>query len=197
MPCDENGNFMHPDALPPPRPHADFQNWTPFEDRLDFETAEFIYVRNKMPATQIDVLLDLWAASLLKHGSGGGGGSFEDHKDVYDTIDSIPLGDVAWETFSMKYNGARPRHDVPEWMDTKYDVWFRDPCIIIHNMISNPDFNGEFDYAPYQEYDKSKNHRFCDFMSGDWAWKQAVGLPISSIVTSAYNMTRTLAGFYC
>ncbi|KAG2127159.1 uncharacterized protein EDB93DRAFT_1257267 [Suillus bovinus] len=44
----------------------------------------------------------------------------------------------------------------------------------MHNMLSNPDFEGEFDYAPLQEYDTSNGaHCFKDFMSGDWCWKQA------------------------
>jgi hypothetical protein len=65
-----------------------------------------------MPATQIKTLLDLWSATLLKHDEGA---PFEDAKDLYDTIDSISLGDVAWETFSMSYNGERPqRDDVPD-----------------------------------------------------------------------------------
>ena len=124
-----------------------------------------------MPATQIDALLNLWSASLIKYSASG---PFENHKELYNTIDSIPLGDVAWETFDMMYCGERPQRDVPEWMDAKYHVWFRDPRTIVRNLISNPDFDGEFDYAPYQEYDKIGNHRFGDFMSGDWAWKQAV-----------------------
>jgi hypothetical protein len=60
------------------------------------------------------------------------------------------------------------------WMTSEYDVWFRDPHSVFRNLLSNPDFNGEFDYAPYQEYDASGNHRFQDLMSGNWAWKQAV-----------------------
>jgi hypothetical protein len=174
MPCDEVGNDRNPETLQSPqRPRTDHpQDWTPFKDQLSFETAELLFIKNQMPATQIDALFKLWAASLLKYGDSG---PFEDHKDLYNTIDSIPLGDVAWETFDMSYCGERPQHDVPEWMDAKYHVWFRDPRTIVRNLISNPDFDGEFDYAPFQEYDRSRNHRFCDFMSGDWAWKQAVG----------------------
>jgi hypothetical protein len=138
--------------------------------------AEFLFTRNQMPAAQIKTLLDLWSARSFKLGRDEGA-PFEDAKELYDTIDSIPLGDVAWESFSMKYNGKRPQHsDVPDWMNAKFDVWFRDPRKLVHNLISNPDFDGEFDYAPFHEYDKAGNHRFCDFMSEDWAWKQAVGL---------------------
>jgi hypothetical protein len=54
------------------------------------------------------------------------------------------------------------------------EVWFRDPRSLVRNLLSNPGFDKEFDYAPFQEYDHKGNHQFQDFMSGDWAWKQAV-----------------------
>ena len=59
-------------------------------------------------------------------------------------------------------------------MDTEYEAWFRDPQKLIASMLSNPDFKDEFDSAPFHEYNGDGNHRFQNFMSGDWAWKQAV-----------------------
>ena len=38
------------------------------------------------------------------------------------------------------------------WMETNFDAWYRDACTLIHNIISNPNFKDEFNYAPYQEY---------------------------------------------
>jgi hypothetical protein len=61
-------------------------------------------------------------------------------------------------------------------MDGEYEVWFRNPKELVQNMLANPDFNGEFDCSPFHEYDSKNNHRFYNFMSGDWAWKQAVRL---------------------
>ncbi|KAF8488764.1 hypothetical protein F5888DRAFT_1796301 [Russula emetica] len=123
-----------------------------------------------MSAGHIDTLLNLWAASLLGHGDEP---PFSNHTKLYDTIDSTPLGDVPWEAFNLKYGDTLPENEVPAWMTSEYVVWFRDPHFVIRNVLSNPDFEGEFDYAPYQEYDVSGNHRFQDFMSGNWAWKQA------------------------
>ena len=40
-------------------------------------------------------------------------------------------------------------------------------------MISNPDFKGQFDYAPYREFVDGKCC-WMDVMSGDWVWEQAV-----------------------
>jgi len=171
-PCDKDGNFLPPNTPPSlRRPHTDPEDWTPYESRLQFETAEFLFTRNQMSAGHIDTLLSLWATSLLKHGDEP---PFSNHAELYNTIDSTPLGDVPWEVFNLKYDGALPENEVPSWMTSKYDVWFRDPRSVLRNVLSNPDFDGEFDYAPYQEYDVSGNHRFQDFMSGNWAWKQAV-----------------------
>jgi hypothetical protein len=64
MPCDSNGNFIDPSTPPPPhRPTNDPDDWTPYESRLDFEIAEFLFSRNQMSGGD----MDLWAASLLKH----------------------------------------------------------------------------------------------------------------------------------
>ena len=124
-----------------------------------------------MSAGSINTLLDLWATSLFRHSDQP---PFTSHQDLYDTIDATPLGDVPWENFSIHYNGPQPEHNVPSWMDGEYEVWFHNPCTLIHNILSNPDFDGEFNYTPVQEYDVKGNHRLENFMSGNWAWKQAV-----------------------
>jgi len=163
---------LPPNTPPPPRrPHTDPEDWTPYKSRLQFETAEFLFTRDQMSAGHIDTLLNLWAASLLEHSDEP---PFSNHTELYDAIDSTPLGDVPWEVFNLKYDRVLPENEVPAWMTSEYDVWFRDPHSIIRNLLSNPDFDGEFNYTPYQEYDAPGNHRFQDFMSGNWAWKQAV-----------------------
>jgi Plavaka transposase len=61
-------------------------------------------------------------------------------------------------------------------MEAEYDVWFWDPCTLVHNLLPNPDFNSGFDYSPFQEHTSDGVHHFQDFMSGNWAWTQAVSL---------------------
>jgi len=117
----------------------------------------------------IDELLDLWTASPLKHYNTA---PFVDHKDLYATIDSTSVGDMSWETFTLSYNGENPSDDVPKWMTSEFDeIWFCDPCCLIHNMISNPDFKDEFNYAPLQEYNLVEKHHEQNFMSGNWVWR--------------------------
>ncbi|KAH9008927.1 hypothetical protein EDB83DRAFT_2322883 [Lactarius deliciosus] len=61
---------------------------------------------------------------------------------------------------------------VPSWMEGDYDVWFRDPRILVHNLLSNLDFKKGIDLAPFQERLSSGVRRFQNFMSGIWAWRQ-------------------------
>ncbi|KAG1866709.1 hypothetical protein F4604DRAFT_1682781 [Suillus subluteus] len=92
----------------------------------------------------------------------------------YKTIDKTPLGGIKWQSFSVQYNGERPETDIPPWMDQDFDVWYRDPRDVVHNMLANPDYAGELDYRPYHEFSTDGDEcQWKDFMSSDWAWAQA------------------------
>ncbi|KAG2751920.1 hypothetical protein P692DRAFT_201838648 [Suillus brevipes Sb2] len=147
-------------------------DWTPFWNRTEFETAEFLYKHNQMPASQIDRLLDhLWASTLAKHNNNP---LFADHCDLYHVIDSSPFGDVPWQRFTVAYDGKRLADEDKPWMDDEYEVWFRDPREVAHNMLANSTCANEIDYCPYREYSTEGNKRqWKDFMSGDWVWDQA------------------------
>ncbi|KAH7930534.1 hypothetical protein BV22DRAFT_1191146 [Leucogyrophana mollusca] len=124
-----------------------------------------------MSEGHMNVLFDLWAATLAKHDEGP---PFADHKDLYNIIDSTRVGNVNWQGFTVQYQGERPDEDVPPWMNGEYDVWFRDPHEVVRNMLANPDYATEIDYTPYREYSTADDKRqWKDFMSGDWAWQQA------------------------
>ncbi|KAG1875663.1 hypothetical protein F4604DRAFT_1581761, partial [Suillus subluteus] len=115
-------------------------NWTPYDSCVAFKMAEFLFTRNQMSAGQIDTLLNLWASTLIKHQDTP---PFSSHRDLYNTIDMTPLSGVTWENFLMTYNSVRPAENVPPWMTSTYEVWFRDPHLLIHNMLANPDFDGD------------------------------------------------------
>jgi len=170
QPCDKHGHYLPPNSDPDTLRDQSMDDWTPFQNRTEFETADFLYRRNQMSAGDIDTLLDLWASSLLKYNDHP---PFADHNDLYNTIDSIHVGDVPWQSFSTQYNGPKPEANVPSWMSAEYEVWFRDPHAVAKNMLANPDFVGEMDFAPYEEYDGDER-QYCNLMSGEWAWQQAV-----------------------
>lgn len=171
-PCNTDGIFLLPGTLPPPLENVATDDWTPFHNRTEFETAEFLYMQNQMPAGQINRLLDLWVSTLAKHNDKP---PFADHRDLHNVIDSSPFGDMNWQNFTVTYDGERPEDGTKPWMDDKYEVWFRDPCEVVRNMLANPTYASEIDYCPYREYSTKGNKRqWKDFMSGDWAWDQAV-----------------------
>jgi hypothetical protein len=171
QPCDVNGRFLPSGSPPPPAEPKLPTEWAPFRDRIEFETAEFLYKRNQMSAKHTDFLLSLWAATLAKHGDKP---PFADHKDLHDTIDASELGDIRWESFEAEYSGEKPSINRPPWMDAPYDVWFRDPRLSARNILSNPSVANELDLRPYREFSIQDERQWKDFMSGDWAWEQAV-----------------------
>ncbi|KAF8324638.1 hypothetical protein F5887DRAFT_1063400 [Amanita rubescens] len=166
-PCNNLGQDLPADAPPSVTDHH--ASFAPFLDRADFELAEFLYTRNQTPATQIDALMDIWASKSGDHNP-----PFVDHKDLYHTIDSIPLGDVTWKALSVSYCGEIPAGmDVPPWFTSEYEVWYRDPLAVLENQLANPDFTGKFHISPYREYNENGERVWSDVMSANWAWKQA------------------------
>jgi hypothetical protein len=124
-----------------------------------------------MSASNLDYLLQLWHASLLRHGDSA---PFKDHQDLYSTIDATPIGGVLWESFNITYNGPAPEINAPAWMNQSFEVYFRDPHLLFVEMLGNPSFANNFDYMPYREFEVNGTRRYQHFMSGDWVWKQAV-----------------------
>ncbi|KAF8804340.1 hypothetical protein BYT27DRAFT_7259320 [Phlegmacium glaucopus] len=148
-----------------------------------------------MSAADINFLCQLWAAMLAPHGDSP---PFSNHAELYKTIDATSVGGVPWQSVSLSYNTDGPRpENPPTWMDNEYTIWFRDPHLLFKNMLENTDFAKAFDYTPqqysyqlpilpswlavlqpdHQNFNKQQYangiRRYENFMSGDWAWKQA------------------------
>lgn len=163
---DAHGNVLVDGAPPPPMPPRQPNNFAPYISQAHFEIADFLYRDVKMSGGHMDTLMQLWAAY-------GAQAPFADHADLYRSIDAITLGGVAWQAFIVTYVGPRPEGEVPSWMEKEYTVWFRRPREVIHEQLGNRDFNGEMDHAPKKVY-HGNNRVFSDFMTGEWAWTQAV-----------------------
>ncbi|KAG1850375.1 hypothetical protein DFJ58DRAFT_842446 [Suillus subalutaceus] len=170
-PCTADGAFLPPGTPPTPVPPKSPHDWSPYCNDIEFAMAEFVFKQSHMSNKATDLLLDLMAAQLLKHNDHP---PFADHKDLHKVIDATQLGNVTWQCLSVQYTGEHPEHDAPPWMDREYEVWYRDPRMMAHNMLVNPTYKGEIDYVPFREYDAlDDTHRWRDFMSADWAWQQA------------------------
>jgi hypothetical protein len=99
-------------------------------------------MHNQMSAGNINILLDLWAATLLKHNNKP---PFADCRDLYKTIDSTLVGDIKWQSFKVQYTGEKLAHNILPWMDQPYDVWYHDPHKVVHSMLVNPEYAMEMD----------------------------------------------------
>ncbi|KAG1727187.1 uncharacterized protein EDB91DRAFT_1254011 [Suillus paluster] len=151
-PCDLEGNPLPPNAPKPAR------------------YVDFLFQKEEMSAPNIDFLMELWAFKAAKYEEDS---PFKSHRDVYATIDAIHAGDVPWECFSVTPQHDLDESDMPRWQQTEYQVWYRDPDAVIQAMLANPDFAGQFDYAPYVHYDQSGKRHWKDFMSGNYAWSKS------------------------
>lgn len=102
-------------------------------------------------------------------------GPFASYDHMYATIDATRLGDAPWKCLSTGFRGDISGNP-PTWKLDEYEVWYRDPDVVIRNMLDNPDFNGQFDYAPYIHTNKSGERSWSDFMSGNFSWRHAVSV---------------------
>jgi hypothetical protein len=174
-PCDVNGVFLPPFSgppppTPPPENGQDSEAWAPFEERLEFDFAQFHFVDAQSSEKDINKGLDLWAASVLKY---GGKVPWKNAQDLYATIDSIQIGDAPWKTYTLRYSGPRPPTP-PKWMTQTYDLCTRDVRHLIHQQLATTAFKDHINLVPYRQFNQAGRRVWSNLMSGDWAWNQAV-----------------------
>lgn len=92
---------------------------------------------------------------------------FANAKDMYQSIDSIPLANIPWQAFNITYTGGAP------WMLRKYIIWFHCPRCVLYTQLGNPDFASEMDFTAKQVF-YGESCECKDFMSGKWVWTQVV-----------------------
>ncbi|KAG2352463.1 hypothetical protein BDR07DRAFT_1384244 [Suillus spraguei] len=124
-------------------------------NQADFLLVDFLFRKVEMSGSDIDFLKELWVFRMQQLGEAASS-PFISHKDVYTTIDSICQGDVPWECLSVDLRDTIP-DDVLSWAECSYQVWYHNPDAVIKNMLDNPDFHQQFNYAPHV----SKDHCVC------------------------------------
>ncbi len=168
LPCDINGYPLPPRTPPPPPPLPD-SPWEPYANAVQFKTADFLYRRAEMSAGNIDELLDVWAESMQI----GEDPPFCSHDDMYDTIDATRHGDAPWRCFAVSCSGEVDIHS-PTWQQDEWEIYYRDPSVVLTHLLNNPDFDGLFDYAAYVGLDTAGKRHWSDFMSGNFAYQRSV-----------------------
>ncbi|KAH9010810.1 hypothetical protein EDB85DRAFT_2077168 [Lactarius pseudohatsudake] len=187
---DINGNTL-PEATPPPaRSDLPPDDWSPFEDAAQFLLADFLFRKAQMSASNINELFDFWALSVEKYDIAA---PYDSHCTLYATIDAIQDGDAPWQCLSVNVASNDSDSDIlehaPSWKREEYEVWYRDPDVVIRNLLDNPDFASQFDTAPYIMTNTQGERRWTDFMSGHFAWRRS---------TMIYEDDPTIEGaMYC
>lgn len=175
----EDGSEVPPGTQPLPRSDRIKGDWFPFENEKQFRMGDFLYRRAQMSAGELDELFDLMGSPSNPAAEGEccdaalQDGLFKSHQDLYAAIDAIPLGDAPWKSFTATYSGEIGPNP-PNWQLQDYTVWFRDPDVVIKNLLDNPDFDGSFEYAPYVEMTSTGERKWSEFMSGNLAYRHAV-----------------------
>ena len=170
LPCDSDGNFLQPGVAPPPQEGQILGEWAPFNSEVQFKVADLLYCHTQVSASNIDMLLELWAQSVEDIGASA---PFHNHEELYAVIDSLPLGDVPWQCMETQLPEDGDQ-DTPGWRHTTYEIWYQDPDIVISNMLNNPDFNGQFNMCPYIDLNTDGNRRWSNVMSANIAWWRCV-----------------------
>ncbi|KAH9049031.1 hypothetical protein EDB84DRAFT_1593342 [Lactarius hengduanensis] len=150
--------------------------WSPFGDRLEYEWAHYHYIRLQSSAGDIQRGLDLWRATVMKYQTDHdscNGVPWKSTAEMYGTIDSISAGGVAWTTYQFSYDGPRPTSGtLPRWMQETYDLNVRNVLSVFEEQLASKEFDGKFEYTPYEEYDKKGSRVYSNLMSGSWAFRE-------------------------
>lgn len=171
-PCDADGTFL-PDGTPPPARNTQ-KDWTPWEDCPSFETSELIFEKMQASQGEIDELfLQLHARAILtdtEHGE-----MFDNFKSILDLIDSVPWGYGEWDSFTAEWPGPRDADSRP-WKFKKWRCHLRDVRKVVETQLDTREFDGKFDYVPYEEFSATDQRMYKNHFSGKWANKQAVSV---------------------
>lgn len=120
-----------------------------------------------MSANNIDELMSILQSS--------GNAPFASHNEMYEAIDSLSAGDVPWQSFSLSHDDDNAAGGIqPQWMSDSHEIFYRDPHLVIQQMLARPDFHNSLDFAPYEVTDQNDCVQYDNLMSGTWAWEQAV-----------------------
>lgn len=172
-PCDAEGNDLPPHAPPAcPPPTATSSNpWYPFSDRIEFDFANFHFVKCQNSEDKINEALDMWTAQVL---ATGGQAPWSNAKELYETIDAIQEGDAPWVSYKIRYTGPLPPRAAPQWMTQEYELCARDTRMVLHQQFESAHFKDHVHYTPYQQFNGEGHRVWSNLMSADLSWKQAV-----------------------
>ncbi|KAF8914518.1 hypothetical protein CPB85DRAFT_1503406 [Mucidula mucida] len=164
--------------------------WAPFADQVAFCMANLLFKQMEASKADIDEIMECWSLSLMGTDRTG---PFSDHDHLFNSIDAIPFGSAPWKCFQTADDPTLPP-TAPSWMKERYQIWYRDPDVVIANMLSKPDFAGEFDTRPYVHLGADGKRRWSEFMSGNYLWNHAGAMYVPIIVGSDKTTISVMTG---
>ncbi|RDX42526.1 hypothetical protein OH76DRAFT_1458725 [Lentinus brumalis] len=197
--CDVAGNYLPPGTPAPPRDNT--HNWYPFDSRHQFEFAEWHYEKVQTSEDDLNELLNTLAAEkAAETGNTEARAMYNDAEHMRGTLDSIAHSDgLPFAKYHFRYTGvATPQ--TPPWKLKTYVVYARNPLHVAEHMAACTDFNGSWDYVPYEEFTSDTCRRFSDFMSARFPFKKAIarddqnkGAMLTPIILGADKTTVSVA----
>lgn len=95
-------------------------------------------------------LLDIYRAKDIHDGSQADP-LYRTHDEMLRKIDEITIGDATWHCITFRYTGPVDANSAA-WKKRSYTFYTRNVRTVLRNMLSNPAFNGRFDYVAYEEW---------------------------------------------
>ncbi|KAH9060394.1 hypothetical protein EDB83DRAFT_2292370 [Lactarius deliciosus] len=175
-PCSSDGAFLRDISQLPMSGLLESHTsnpWHPFGDRLAYEWARYHYVKLQSSAADVQQGLDLWRATVLMYQADPNscdGVPWKSATEMYGTINSILVGGVSWTTYQLSYSRPQPTRTLPQWMQETYELNVRDVLSVFEEQLASKEFDGDFEYTPYEEYNKMGSRIYSNLMSGIWAF---------------------------
>ncbi|CDO72407.1 hypothetical protein BN946_scf184977.g106 [Trametes cinnabarina] len=123
---------------------------TPFKCKEEWEVADWA-IRHGITQRATEEFLELDMVRFCRRQAPHHFPSLSSKQTLYETIDSIPGPSAEWTLIEITIQGTE-RDEHGNLMTETVDVWVRDPVAVIRDLIGNPDFDGDIDYAPVQEF---------------------------------------------
>ena len=133
---------------------------------MQFRLADLLYRRAALSFSTLNELLEIWSLSMSDFDASA---PISTPAEMHALIDASTFGDAPWQCLVTRFQ-ENVHETAPAWMQTEYEVWYRDPDTVVSQMLSNPDFDGQFDFCPYIDLDEHGNRRWNNVMSGNVAW---------------------------
>ena len=77
-------------------------------------------------------------------------GSFQDNKSFLDVVGKLPGPTASWKLIEISVKGTLLQANGSP-MEQTLDCWGRNPVDVVIDLLGNPEFVEDMEYAPYQE----------------------------------------------